>query len=179
MTVWAALAAVMVALSAGAWPPAAAAADHDTAAVELTFDQERIDTTLGRVLTVQSRITNLGNARAGGFVAHLNVTSLDPSVYVDLEDWSADVTRKVEPLEPGGSTTLTWDFQAVNAGTFNVYVVLLPDFGPLVASPPVRVEVAQRRALHAGGALPVVIAVPVLLGLLAFGTRYRLRHARP
>ena len=81
-------------------------------------------------------------------MAHLNVASLDGS-YVDLEDWSADVTRSVASLEPGSTTSLSWEFQAVNTGSFDVYVVVLPNgtstVGPLVASPPVHVIVAGPR----------------------------------
>jgi hypothetical protein len=68
-------------------------------------------------------------------------------------------------------------------GGFAVYVVLLPSgvgsdrTGPLVVSPPVHVRVAGRRTLNAAGSLPVVIVVPLLLGLAAAAGRYRLRRA--
>jgi hypothetical protein len=63
-----------------------------------------------------------------------------------------------------------------------VYVVLLPDGpgsagkGPLWVSPPVHVEVAGRQTLSAGGALPVVLGVPVLIGLAAGTARLRARR---
>jgi hypothetical protein len=170
------VAGLLLVLAATTWlgSPAVAA---DGGPVELTLDRQRIETTVGRVLTVESRIANVGEAPLPAMIAHLNVTSTDPAVYVDLEDWSAEVTRSVEPLDPGRSTTLSWDFQAVNGGSFEVYVVLVPPAGDLVASRPVRVEVAKRRALNAGGALPVVLVVPALLGLLTVGNRYRLRRS--
>ena len=43
-------------------------------------------------------------------IAHINVVSLD-GVYVDLEDWSQDVTQRVPA---GTDTQLDWEFQAVN-----------------------------------------------------------------
>jgi len=77
-----------------------------------------------------------------------------------------------------------WQLQAVNVGTFDVYVVLLPDAsttagtGPLVVSPPVHVTVKARATLNAGGALPVAIAVPLLISLLALAIRLRRRRLR-
>lgn len=160
----------------------AAAAPTRSETVEVSLDQSRINAVVGDVLTVQSRIVNSGAAPTDRMVAHLNVASLD-GVYVDLEDWSADVTREVKPVAAGSDATLSWQFHAVNVGSFDVYVTLLPGgassagTGPLVVSPPVHVTVAGRRTLTAGGSLPVAVAVPVLLGLVAAGARYRLRRA--
>ena len=89
------------------------------------------------------------------------MVSLD-GVYVDLEDWTQDVTQ---PVPAGADTQLDWEFQAVNPGHFAVYVVLIPTSGPLVAGPPVRITVTPRQTLDTGGALPVAIAVPSLLAI--------------
>jgi hypothetical protein len=150
-------------------------ASAQDASMEITLNQTQISTSVGRVLTLESHIVNRRTTSSGPVLAHVNVASADGS-YVDLEDWSADVTQQVDPLEPGADTTLTWDLQAVNAGSFHVYVVLLPQAGPLVASGSTRVEVGQKRSLNAGGALPVAIAVPLLLGLCAAALRYRVRR---
>jgi hypothetical protein len=150
-------------------------ASAQPAGLEVTLDQATIVTSVGRVLTIESRIVNHSSAPTGRMVAHLNVASVD-GTYVDLEDWSADVTQLVEPIEPAADATLTWDLQAVNAGSFHVYVVLLPDSGPLTASQSARVSVVQKRTLSAGGALPVAIVVPVLVGLAAGALRYRVRR---
>jgi hypothetical protein len=50
------------------------------------------------------------------------------------------------------------------------------DQSRLAVSPAVHVAVAGKRTLDAGGALPVVVIVPVLLGLGAAGNRFRLRR---
>jgi hypothetical protein len=47
--------------------------------------------------------------------------------------------------------------------------------GPLIVSPPVHVTVAARQTLDTGGAVPVAIGVPILLGLVALATRFRRR----
>jgi hypothetical protein len=173
------LAGVVLALAAPAIPTAAGAA----APVEVTLDRTRQATTLGDRITVRARIANVGTATTDPLIADLNVTSVTTAVYVDLEDWSASRTHELPPLKPGASTALSFELQAVNAGRFNVYVVVLPD-GPwsqrsaqLAVSPPVGLTVAGRRTFSAGGALPVAIAVPVLLGVALAVTRFRLRRA--
>lgn len=143
--------------------------------VEVTLDQPTISTSVGGVLTIESRVVNHTSTTTGPMVAHINVASADGS-YVDLEDWSAEVTKPLEPLEPNADTTVSWELQAVNAGRFHVYVVLLPDSGPLTVSQSTRVTVGQKRTLSAGGALPVALAVPMLLGLAAGAVRYRVRR---
>ena len=89
---------------------------------------------------------------------------------------------RATPLKPGASTALSFELKAVNAGRFNVYVVVLPNgaspdgTGSLAVSPPLLVTVAGRTTLSAGGALPVAVAVPVLLGLALAVARIRLRR---
>lgn len=162
-----------VVLAALTMPAGAASAQADS--MEVTLDQTRITTSVGRVHTIESRVVNRTNAPSTRMQAHVNVASAD-GTYVDLEDWSANVTQPVEPLQPNESTTLVWELQTVNAGRFHVYVVLLPEAGPLTASPSTRVDVAEQRTLNAGGALPVAVVVPVLLGLSAAAVRYRVRR---
>jgi hypothetical protein len=139
-------------------PGSAAAAPGPT----ITMDQSQISAVVGQTLALQSTV----NGQTTPAIAHLNVTSLD-GVYVDLEDWTKDVTQ---PLGPG-ETQLDWEVQAVNSGHFALYVVLIPQSGPLVVSPPVHVTVAARQTLDTAGALPVAIAIPTLLGLAALATR--------
>ncbi|TCO12213.1 hypothetical protein EV652_13111 [Kribbella steppae] len=121
----------------------------------ITMNQDDLSAVIGQTLTVESVVS-------GPAIAHLNVVSLD-GVYVDLEDWSQDVTRPV----PTGETSVDWEFQAVNPGRFAVYVVLIPKTGALVAGPPVHVTVSRRETLDMHGALPVAITIPALLGALA------------
>jgi hypothetical protein len=165
-----------LALAFCGFPQAARAAPPNP---DVTFRQTRVEAVLGDRFTIEARVTNSGSAVGTRLIAHLNVASLTSDVYVDPEDWSASRSVYLS-LPPGGSTSVTWHIQAVNAGTFDAYVVLLPvdvpSPGVLRASRPVRLDVAPRRTLNAGGALPVVFAVPILLGLVAVGTRTRLRR---
>lgn len=101
-------------------------------------------------------------------------------MYVDPEDWSASRSQSLT-LQPGESRTLTWDIQAVNAGRFAAYVVVLPEGAEvsgsenLVVSPLVKIDVETRAAMSERGVLPVVLAIPLLLGLSAVGLRIRAR----
>jgi len=153
------------------------------AAVEVELEDTRHSATVGERFTVGARVTNPGSASTDSLIAHLNVASLTSDVYVDPEDWSSERTMEVGTLPAGGTADLTWEMQAVNSGTFAVYVVVLPTgatagAGALAVSPAVTVRVAGRRALNAGGALPVVLAVPLLLAAAAAVTRVRLRRSR-
>lgn len=179
-----ALAALLTALTAplGLAASAAAAPPALPGAVEIVLDQDRLSTVVGERLTVESRMVNSAGAPTDRLVAHLNVASLQ-GVYVDLEDWSADVTREVAPVAAGGSRSLSWEFQAVNTGTFDIYVVVMPNgtstagTGPLVVSQPLHLTVAGKRTLTAAGSLPVAVVVPVVLGLVAAAARFRLRRS--
>jgi hypothetical protein len=131
----------------------------------ITMNHDQLTAQIGQTLTVESVVSASGPA-----IAHLNVVSLD-GVYVDLEDWTQDVTQ---PVPAGPETQLDWEFQAVNPGHFAVYVVLIPRSGPLVAGPPVRITVARRQTLDTGAALPVAIAVPSLLGIAVLAGRVKI-----
>lgn len=148
--------------------------------VEISPDQTRVATVLGGRFTIKTQVANTGNAPTGDVLAHLNVASMQDDVYVDPEDWSASRSQSLT-LQPGESRTLTWDIQAVNAGRFAAYVVVLPEGAEvsgsenLVVSPLVKIDVETRAAMSERGVLPVVLAIPLLLGLSAVGLRIRAR----
>jgi uncharacterized membrane protein len=142
-----------------------------------------VSTRLGDELTVTTRVTNTGSASTGSLLAHLNIASVDRRAYVDPEDWSSERSQELT-LSSGESRTLSWDIQAVNSGSFAAYVVVLPTASTragspeLVVSPMIRLEVATRSTLDAGGALYVVGIVPLVLGVTALAVRWRMRRQR-
>ena len=150
--------------------PLATAAPNPTVSV----DRTTVETKLGHHFTFRTTITNHGDAPATGLVAHLNILSLDGHVYVDPEDWSSNRTRYLRPITLGGSTTLTWKLNAVNAGHLGAYVAVLPRTGATTpaAGPLVRITIADRRTLNSGGILPLALGIPALLGLLALSVRH-------
>lgn len=171
--------ALLALLSLPAAPAMAAPAAEGSVAV--THERSRLDTVLGDEFTFVSHLTHLGDTPTGELIAHVDLQSLTGEVYVDPEDWSAERTAEVSPLRPGETVAVAWNLQAVNAGSFLVYVVIrpkdpaAPGADPFVVSPAVRVDVAGRRTLHVGSTLPVVVATPAVLGLLLLLARRRFR----
>jgi hypothetical protein len=160
---------------------AAPALAAEPLSVQVTTEPAQVETVLGGRFMITTEVTNTGTAPSGEILAHLNVASIEGSVYVDPEDWSADRSQELS-LQPGESQKLSWDLQAVNAGHFAAYVVVAP-FGSNVAgnedlmiSPLVNVTVASRSTLTAQGALPIIISIPLLLGLAAAGVFFGARR---
>jgi len=146
--------------------------------VSITVDRTRITSGIGQKLVFRSTIANLGRGPAAGLVAHLNVLSLRAGTYVDPEDWSSQRTRYLAPILPQSSTTTTWRLEAVNSGSFGVYVAVLPASGvpeSPATGPTIRVDIAERQSLDSGGILPLALGLPAALGLLSLGLRLRRR----
>ena len=171
------LTALLVVLLAGVPAPAMAVPTTVTVAME----PAQVTTVLGGRFILETEVTNTGSTATGTLLAHLNVASIDGSVYADPEDWAAHRSQEVE-LQPGEARRLSWQLQAVNSGRFAAYVVVLP-FGSttaaaenLVVTPLATLSVAPRSTLNPRGALPVVLLVPVLLGLVTAAARLRVRR---
>jgi hypothetical protein len=143
----------------------------------ITVDRTSVAVRLGTSFAFTSTLS-AGTAASGPLVAHLNVVSLDPSTYVDPEDWSTHRTRYLEPLAAGGSRSVRWAVKAVSSGPVAVYVTAVPadGSGPIAVGPPLHVQVAERRTLNSGGVVPLVLAVPVALAGVATVIR---RRGRP
>jgi hypothetical protein len=149
--------------------------------VTVAPDQSRVSTVLGDRFILKTEVVNTGSTPTGTVLAHLNVASVQGDVYVDPEDWSPARSQELS-LQPGEGRTLSWDIQAVNSGTFAAYVVVLP-FGEavagteeLVVSPLVKLDVAPRLTVSVGIALPVVVLIPLVLGVVAAVTLIRARR---
>ena len=148
--------------------------------VFVAVDRTAVTTQLGRTFTIRTRIENRSDAPAEGLIAHLNILSLRDGVYVDPEDWSTSRTRYLADIPAGGSVATDWRLRAVNGGSFAVYIAVLPrsDGGVRpVTAPTVHVAVAERSTLNPDGILPLVVAVPATIGLLAFAAGLRRRRA--
>jgi hypothetical protein len=171
--------ALAIVLAAGALPAAAGAAG--SADVRIDVDRAMVSTQLGKRFGLRVRITNTGSRPASGLIAHLNVLSLKPGVYVDPEDWSSDRTRYLPPIPAGAAVTTRWSLSAVTAGRLGIYVTVVPRNAAgttPVAGPTVRVDVADRTTLNAGGVVPLALGVPVAVALLAGWLRLRRRRPR-
>jgi len=163
-----ALAAAAVVTAA---PPAAPAA---TAPPRITLDRGSVAVRLGATFAFSSTLS-AGAAATGPLVAHLNVVSLDPATYVDPEDWSTHRTRYLGPVAAGDSASVRWSVKAVSSGPIAIYVTAVPadGSGPIAVGPALHVQVADRRTLNSGGVVPLALAVPAVLLVVAIVTRRR------
>jgi hypothetical protein len=146
-------------------------------AVTVTLDHGPVTTKIGERFTFATTVENTGATALSGLVAHLNVLSDDPGVYVDPEDWSSHRTQYLQTIQPHEKLRLTWTVQAVNNGELTVFVSVLPRHGAgaVVTSAPLRVSVEQRRTLNSSGVLPLTLGIPAAIGLLGLGVRRRRR----
>jgi hypothetical protein len=146
-------------------------------AVSVDVEPTRIRTEPGEDFSLRSTIRNQGSSPAVNLVAHLNILSLRPGLYVDPEDWSESRTRYLAPIPAGGSRTITWTVTAVNSGALGVYVAVFPSSGAgaPITGPTLRADIAERRTIDSNGIIPLALGVPALLGALAVGVRLRRR----
>lgn len=130
----------------------------------VTLDRSELTTTLGSDFSFTSNVRNSSGKPQAEPVAYLNVFSLNPSVYVDPEDWSSQRTKFLSDIGPGETRSLDWTVKAVNSGDFVVYVVVTTRHGSneIDTSPALHVHVTHQRTLNPAGVLPVVLGVPAL-----------------
>lgn len=146
------------------------------AAVQIEQDRSEVSLLIGERFSFTSTVR--APAAVSGLIAHLNIVSLDPETYVDPEDWSDERTQYLPDIPAGAQVTLPWNVQAVNDGSFVVYVALAHgDAGqPVQAGPGLRAQVTAQRVINPGGMLPIAAAVPASLLALMFATRLRRRR---
>jgi hypothetical protein len=149
-------------------------------AMTVQLDRTHVSTSIGKKFTFTTTVQNDADQALSGLVAHLNVLSSDPGVYVDPEDWSSHRTRYLAPIPASGATKISWTVTAVNGGNITIFVALLPRHGAgsIAVSDPLRVDIAKRRTLNSGGVLPLALGLPGLLGFALLGTRVRRRSSR-
>lgn len=172
------LARACVAAFAGALALAGAAAAQ-TGPLTVSSDRDEISSRLGADFGFKTTISNSGSAATERLVAHLNILTLRPGLYVDPEDWSSQRTVFLDPIPAGGTVTVNWSMKAVGSGRLAAYVAVLPrdrPADPPATSPSVRVNVEERTLINAGGILPLALAVPALIGGLAGGIRFARRR---
>jgi hypothetical protein len=138
----------------------------------VTVDRSQISAGLGETFSFRTAIANRTSTATEPLIAHLNILSLSPGLYVDPEDWSSERTQYVGRIPAGGSRTIAWKVKAVNGGSLAAYVAVLPEARPTrppTTSPTIQIAVAERKTLNSGGILPLAVGVPALIGLLAGG----------
>ena len=139
----------------------------------VSIGRTHVSTSLGRSFFFATTVANRGAGPTGTLVAHLNILSLKPGVYVDPEDWSSNRSHYLDPIPPGGSRTVRWRIKAVNGGSLAAYVTVVPQSGAATpaTSHALRLDVASRKTLNSGGILPIALGIPTGIALLAFVVR--------
>lgn len=160
--------------------PTTAPVAADSTAATVQVDPTKVSVGIGQRFSFTSTVRNASDQPISGLVAHLNVLGLDPDVYVDPEDWSSQRTIFLDPLAANASTRLAWTVQAVNSGRLVVYVTVSAQQGTdaVAASNTLRLAVAEQRTLDPGGILPLAVAMPTTLLLLAGLAARRRRRLR-
>ena len=172
--------ALLTVVASGSAAAAPLRADNGGAsAVTVQLDRATLAAGPGQRLRFTSTVRNVGPRPLSGLIAHLNILSSDPGVYVDPEDWSPRRTQYLDDLPPGEDVVLDWDVRAVTSGPLVLFVAVTgPKDDRVTASGPLRVRVEGRRVVNAENVLPLVMGMPagvlVLLGL----TRVRRRRLR-
>lgn len=136
---------------------------------------------LGEHLDVQVSVTNNGADATPPLVVHIDITKPDEATSVDPEDWTSTLSKPIGAVGSDKTVVVDWTIQPISSGTFATYaVVLSPGVDTIAASNVLAVSVTDQRSLNPGGIVPVVVAIPVLIGaLLAVQMRLARRRRQP
>jgi ABC-2 type transport system permease protein len=177
---WGAAAAVLAAGMLAVVPARPAAAHSDTAVepsgLQISVDRAAASLKAGDPLLFDTTVANRGGSTSPALIVAMNIINLDSEGdVVDPEDWSPERTQYIQQLNAGQQAKLSWRVNAILAGDYMVYMVLIPEPGSAqassqpVTSSGIHLNVAEFTELNPGGILPIVVVVPVVLvALTAF-----------
>jgi len=174
------LAPVSAAAAAAAPPPSSIVRTAEAGpAITVGLDTDRADAGPGERLSFVSSVRNTGDQEVTGLVAHLNILSTDPAVYVDPEDWSPRRTQYLDALAPGDTADVSWNVRAVTSGPLILFVsVTSLDGDRVVSSGPLRMTVHGQRVVDSTRVLPLVMWMPAGVLILLGATLVRRRRHR-
>jgi ABC-2 type transport system permease protein len=155
-----------------------------SAPVQITIDVGAKVVKAGDAVLFNTSLTNSGADGTPPLTVAMNIINLDAKGdVVDPEDWSPQRTQYLETIAPGQSASLAWRVNAILAGDFMVYMVVIPRpagqdaTSQPVASSGIHLTVTPFTKLNPGGVLPYAIGVPILLLIgIVFLYRYRNRQ---
>src|SRR4029453_4017818 len=90
------------------------------AAVTVSPSPTAFSTSIGGDFTFSTRVDNKASTATRPLVAHLNVLSLRPGVYVDPEDWSSRRTVFIGSIPARGSRLIDWKGKGLNSGGIRI-----------------------------------------------------------
>ena len=123
---------------------------------------------MGDHLTFHTVIRNTGAAPVDGLIAWISLVQIDKGKEqpVDLEDWSAHKAVTAASLAPGQTIQTDWPMRLIKAGTYRVVVSAVSrGTEGLTASPFAEFTVRQKPVVESQRVLPVVLGMPLLIGI--------------
>ena len=164
--------------------PAAQAAPASGQRLQIAVDLRYKTVSAGDEVEFNTLVTNAGPAATAPLNVAMNIVKTGQGDPVDPEDWSPERTQQVTSLAPGESSEQTWTVEAILEGDYMVYLTVLPKpTGPNsttepVSSPGIHLTVKAFATTNPGGVLPVAIATPLALTLIAVVPTLRRRRAQ-
>jgi ABC-type transport system involved in cytochrome c biogenesis permease component len=144
--------------------------------MQIAIDAGATTVKTGDTLRFNTQITNMRSEEAPPLIIAMNIINLDAQGdTVDPEDWSPQRTQYLETLQSGQSASQEWIINTILDGEFMVYMVLIPTpesqdtTSKPVASSGIHLTVTPFTRINPGGVMPIVLGMPILLGLITFG----------
>lgn len=170
------LAVILLSIGGRAWA--------QSGSPEISIDRSTAVVNAGDPVLFGTEIVNPGSSDTGPLIVAMNIINLDAEGdVVDPEDWSPERTQYLATVPAGGRIDLSWRVNAILAGDYMVYLVIIPEPGGLeetsnpVASPGLHLTVNEFTRLNPVGVLPLVIGVPAVVGLAVWLVLRRQRRA--
>ena len=181
-----ALALSFLAPTAALAAPAASAAAAGTAApadsLQISTDLGYKTVHAGDTIKFTTVVTNTGSSASAPSNVAMNIIKTGQGEPVDPEDWSPERTQGVDPLDPGASDKQSWTVNAILEGDYMIYLTVIPDptganaTSKPVASPAIHLTVKAFAQSNPGNVLPVAIATPLAMAVIALIPRMRRRR---
>ena len=168
-------------LAAPAMSPAAPAAGGNT--VQITTDLAYKTVNAGDTIKFTTVVKNTGSSNSAASNVAMNIIKTGEGEPVDPEDWSPERTQGVDPLEPGESDQQPWTVNAILEGDYMIYLTVIPDPSGAntttnpVSSPGIHLTVKAFAESNPGNVLPVAIATPLAMGVIALIPWWRRRKS--
>ncbi|HET9632668.1 MAG TPA: ABC transporter permease subunit [Terrabacter sp.] len=174
------IAAALVAMPAGRAQAASTAAGQG---LQISVNLQYKTVNAGDEVEFTTVTTNTGGAATAPLNVAMNIVKTGKGDPVDPEDWSPERTQQVASLAPGESSEQSWTVEAILEGDYMVYMTVLPQpsgrnaTSQPVSSSGIHLTVRAFEKANPGGVLPVAIATPVALMLIAVVPIVRRRRA--
>lgn len=134
---------------------------------------------MGDNISFRSVITYSCDKPARGVVAWLSLVRVDPGKEqpVDLEDWSAGKAVSRSVLMPGQQLVADWQLRLIQAGDYRVAVTAVePGSSRPFSSSLIAVHVSSKSVVESRRVIPVAVAIPLLVVVIAVGRFVRSRR---